>query len=76
MLLDIAKLPTAENSAIHLHPTDDIAVARGPVPAGAELRVDGGPTAPRAESRDKKPHILYCGRRRRVKHAVDRPSRS
>src|ERR1039457_4742939 len=41
MLLDIAKLPTAENSAIHLHPTDDIAVARVPVPAGAELRVDG-----------------------------------
>lgn len=41
MLLDIAKLPTAENSAIHLHPTDDIAVARVPVPAGADLRVDG-----------------------------------
>ncbi len=41
MLLDIAKLPTAENSAIHLHPADDIAVARVPVPAGAELRVDG-----------------------------------
>src|SRR5579864_2021804 len=41
MLLDIAKLPTAENSAIHLHPTDDIAVARVPVPAGTELRVDG-----------------------------------
>jgi len=41
MLLDIAKLPTAENSAIHLHPTDDIAVARVPVAAGAELRIDG-----------------------------------
>jgi altronate hydrolase len=41
MLLDIAKLPTAENSAIHLHPTDDIAVARVPVAAGVELRVDG-----------------------------------
>ena len=41
MLLDIAKLPTAENSAIHLHPSDDVAVARVPVPAGAELRVDG-----------------------------------
>ncbi|MBZ5625002.1 MAG: altronate dehydratase family protein [Acidobacteriia bacterium] len=41
MLLDIAKLPTAENSAIHLHPTDDIAVARVPLPAGAELTVDG-----------------------------------
>src|SRR5689334_10490549 len=41
MLLDIAKLPTAENSAIHLHPHDNVAVARVPIPAAAELRVDG-----------------------------------
>ena len=41
MLLDIAKLPTAENSAIHLHPSDNVAVARVPIPAGADLRVDG-----------------------------------
>src|ERR1041385_2578800 len=41
MLLDIAKLPTAENSAVHLHPTDTIAVARVPISAGAELRIDG-----------------------------------
>ncbi len=41
MLLDIAKLPTAENSAIHLHPSDNVAVARVPIPAGAELRIDG-----------------------------------
>ena len=41
MLIDIAKLPTAENSAIHLHPADNVAVARVPIPAGAELRVDG-----------------------------------
>src|SRR6185295_16504023 len=41
MLLDIAKLPTAENSAIHLHPSDNVAIARVPIPAGAELRVDG-----------------------------------
>jgi altronate hydrolase len=41
MLLDIAKLPTAENSAIHLHPADNVAVARVPIAAGAELRVDG-----------------------------------
>ena len=41
MLLDIAKLPTAENSAIHLHPTDNVAVARVPIPAGTELRVGG-----------------------------------
>src|SRR5579863_8671991 len=41
MLLDIAKLPTAENSAIHLHPSDNVAVARVPIPPGTELRVDG-----------------------------------
>ena len=39
MLLDIAKLPTAENSAIRLHLSDNIAVARVPIPAGAELRI-------------------------------------
>lgn len=39
MLLDIAKLPTAENSAIHLHPSDNIAVARVPIPAGSELHI-------------------------------------
>ncbi|HYW47082.1 MAG TPA: altronate dehydratase family protein [Bryobacteraceae bacterium] len=41
MLLDIARLPTAENSAIHLHPTDNIAVARVFLSAGAELNVEG-----------------------------------
>jgi altronate hydrolase len=41
MLLDIAKLPTAENSAIHLHPADNIAVARVPIASGVELKVDG-----------------------------------
>src|SRR5262249_10948271 len=41
MLLDIEKLPTAENSAIHLHPSDNVAVARVPIPAGAELVVGG-----------------------------------
>lgn len=41
MLLDIAKLPTAENSAIHLHATDNVAVARVPIPAGAPLRIHG-----------------------------------
>jgi altronate hydrolase len=41
MLLEIEKLPTAENSAIHLHPSDNVAVARVPIPAGAELVVDG-----------------------------------
>ncbi|MBZ5576732.1 MAG: altronate dehydratase family protein [Acidobacteriia bacterium] len=41
MLLDIARRPTAENSAIHLHPTDNVAVARVPLSTGTELRVDG-----------------------------------
>jgi altronate hydrolase len=41
MLLDIAKLPTAGNSVIHLHPTDNVAVARVPIPAGTGLSVEG-----------------------------------
>ena len=40
-LVDIAMPPTAENSAIHLHPTDNIAVARVPLPEGQTVRVDG-----------------------------------
>lgn len=40
-LLEIAKLPTAENSAIRLNAADDIAVARVPLSPGAELRIDG-----------------------------------
>ena len=40
-LLEIAKLPTAENSAIHLNPLDNVAVARVPLSAGMKLRVDG-----------------------------------
>jgi altronate hydrolase len=41
MLLDIAKLPTAGNSAIRLHPADNVAVARVPIQAGTELSVEG-----------------------------------
>ncbi len=41
MLIDIAKRPTAENSAIRLHPADDVAIARVPIAAGTELRVEG-----------------------------------
>ncbi|MCU0245849.1 MAG: altronate dehydratase family protein [Bryobacter sp.] len=37
-LLDIQNLPTAENSAIRLHPSDNVAVARVPIDAGRELR--------------------------------------
>ncbi|HEU0119182.1 MAG TPA: altronate dehydratase family protein [Bryobacteraceae bacterium] len=40
-LLDIAKLPTAENSAIHLHSSDNVAVARVPLAEGQDLKVDG-----------------------------------
>jgi altronate hydrolase len=40
-LLEIAKLPTAENSAIQLHSGDNVAVARVPLAQGAELRVNG-----------------------------------
>src|SRR4051812_7543200 len=43
MLVEITKVPNAENSVIHLHPTDNVAVARVPLPAGTELRVDGLP---------------------------------
>jgi altronate hydrolase len=40
-LLGIAKLPTAENSAIHLHPSDSVAIARVPLSEGATLRIAG-----------------------------------
>jgi altronate hydrolase len=40
-LLEIAKLPTAENSAIQLHSDDNVAIARVPLAAGTELRVNG-----------------------------------
>src|SRR5579872_858712 len=40
-LLEIVKLPTAENSVIHLNPADNIAVARVPLSPGQILRIDG-----------------------------------
>jgi len=40
-LLEITKLPTAQNSAIQLHPDDNIAVARVPLSPGQKLEVDG-----------------------------------
>lgn len=40
-LVDIAKLPTAENSAIHLHAKDNVAIARVPLAAGQMLKLDG-----------------------------------
>lgn len=40
-LLEIQKLPTAENSAIHLHPSDNVAIARVPIAPGQTLRVEG-----------------------------------
>jgi altronate hydrolase len=47
MLVEITAVPNAENSVIHLHPTDNVAVARVPLPAGTELRVDGLPVTVR-----------------------------
>src|SRR5262245_31833886 len=43
MLVEITKAPSAENSAIHLHPTDNVAVARLPIPAGTDLVIEGIP---------------------------------
>ena len=43
-LLEIQALPTAENSAIHLHATDNVAVARVPIAAGTPLRAGVGGT--------------------------------
>ncbi|MDQ1471138.1 MAG: altronate hydrolase [Bryobacterales bacterium] len=40
-LLEIQKLPTAENSAIHLHARDNVAVARVPLSTGQILRIEG-----------------------------------
>jgi altronate hydrolase len=40
-LLEITKLPTAENAVIHLHPSDNIAIARVALSPGQELRVEG-----------------------------------
>jgi altronate hydrolase len=40
-LLEIQKLPTAENSAIHLHPSDNVAIARVPIAPGQLLQVEG-----------------------------------
>src|SRR5579884_636564 len=40
-LLEIAKLPTAENAAIHLNAADNIVIARVPLAAGQTIIVDG-----------------------------------
>src|SRR3954454_4352238 len=40
-LLEITKLPTAQNSAIHLHPDDNIAVARVPLSPGQTIEIEG-----------------------------------
>ena len=47
-LLDITKLPTAENSAIYLHSGDNVAIARVPVSQGMMLRVAGREVRTRA----------------------------
>ncbi len=40
-LVEIAPTPTAENSAIHLHPSDNVAIARVALSAGQTIRVAG-----------------------------------
>ncbi len=40
-LLEIIKIPTAENSVIHLNPIDNVGIARAPLSAGQVVRVDG-----------------------------------
>jgi len=40
-VFDIVNIPTAENAAIHLHPSDNIAVARAPLSAGQTIFIDG-----------------------------------
>jgi len=39
-LVEIAPPPTAQNAVIHLHPRDNIAIARASLPAGQEIQVD------------------------------------
>jgi altronate hydrolase len=48
-LLEIAKLPTAQNSAIHLHPDDNVAIARVPLCLGQDLSIDGEAITVRGE---------------------------
>jgi len=40
-LLEITRLPTAENAVIHLHESDNIAIARVQLPAGQTIRAGG-----------------------------------
>src|SRR5581483_2215579 len=40
-LLEIAKLPTAENAALHLNAADNVAIARVPLAEGQSVLVDG-----------------------------------
>ena len=47
MLVEISQVPNAENAAIHLHPTDNVAIARVALPAGTGIRVDGLPVLTR-----------------------------
>jgi altronate hydrolase len=39
--MNLTQLPTPENSAIHLHARDNVAIARVPVSAGVTLRIAG-----------------------------------
>jgi altronate hydrolase len=43
MLVEITKAAGAENAAIHLHPADNVAIARVPIAAGTDLVIEGAP---------------------------------
>ncbi|MFN7933020.1 MAG: altronate dehydratase family protein [Bryobacteraceae bacterium] len=48
-LVEIAMPPTAQNAVIHLHATDNIAVARAPLAVGQTIEVDGVPITVREQ---------------------------
>ena len=48
MLYEIDSPPTPDNSAILLHPSDSVAIARVPIPAGQTLYINGQPVTARA----------------------------
>ena len=74
MLLEITKLPTAENSVIHLHPSDNVAIARvqisdransGYRQSGRCVTVDAIPAGHKVALRPSRPERWCCGTARR-----------
>ena len=46
-LVDISLPPTAETAAIHLHASDNVAIARVPLPEGQMVKAGGVSAKPR-----------------------------